>query len=346
MSTNTYVTPADVTPNTTVGAVEIGALFMAFILGIMTIQTYNYYRKYPNDPTWLKSCVMFVMVCVVGHTASMLSCIYTIAVTDFGMAQAEIMDPLPLGFSTSLVFSGFLGPVVQSYFAYRIHRLSSFIYMPVICWAISLGRFIISITASTIAFRTPSLLDFRVHHRWTLTTILALGMINDVLIAGNMCYYLKGERDFSLRMGRSSKSLDKMMAYAIETGLLSSLTAVASCISMFTMPDNLVWLAFYILVGGIFANSLLASLNARPVKIDESEMVIDLSSHPTHSSTAVHPTPRWTRFRRTDLPSQDAFASPKISETSNPSQNTFVNPKGSLSSISPRSTSMTSKTLI
>jgi hypothetical protein len=39
-------------PHATIGALEIGVLLSAFLFGIVTVQTFMYFKKFPND-TWM-----------------------------------------------------------------------------------------------------------------------------------------------------------------------------------------------------------------------------------------------------------------------------------------------------
>ncbi|KAH7922196.1 hypothetical protein BV22DRAFT_1197622 [Leucogyrophana mollusca] len=273
-------TPDSEYPNSAIGALMIGSLVMTFAFGIATIQTYHYYRNYPRDPVWLKSLVTLVLLCIVGHCATVLSGMYAISVTDFRVGQtmgsAELLGPLPPGFVSSILLSGFLGPAVQGYFAQRVYVLSGSMIIPIFCWTLSALRFTGSIAAAAFAFHHMSLQTFAVEFGWLIMTLLVMGAVNDGVIAGNMCYYLKSEKDFVLRMGRSARSLDQMMAFTIETGLITGLTAAVILVFFLSMPSNLAWFALFLVFGEIFANTFLASLNARRVRTDINETVISL----------------------------------------------------------------------
>jgi hypothetical protein len=39
-------------PHATIGALEIGVLLSSFLFGIVTVQTFMYFKKFPND-TWM-----------------------------------------------------------------------------------------------------------------------------------------------------------------------------------------------------------------------------------------------------------------------------------------------------
>jgi hypothetical protein len=46
-----------VDPDNTLGALQVGGAIMVFLFGIDTLQTYYYFRRYPNDRLWIKLLV-------------------------------------------------------------------------------------------------------------------------------------------------------------------------------------------------------------------------------------------------------------------------------------------------
>jgi hypothetical protein len=49
--------PSSVDLNGSLGAIEIGAVLGAFLFGLETLQTFNYYRDFPKDSKFLKATV-------------------------------------------------------------------------------------------------------------------------------------------------------------------------------------------------------------------------------------------------------------------------------------------------
>lgn len=49
--------PAHLNVNATLGALEVGVLVSVFLFGMVTVQTYSYYRKFPRDMDWIKILV-------------------------------------------------------------------------------------------------------------------------------------------------------------------------------------------------------------------------------------------------------------------------------------------------
>jgi len=94
--------------------------------------------------------------------------------------------------------------------------------------------------------------------RWRASIWLISGAVNDILIASILSYYL-----WSQRTVMSSRVVDKLIAYAINTGMLTSILAFIDIGLFISMPGNYIHLAFNFVLGRIYTNSLLASLNMR-----------------------------------------------------------------------------------
>ncbi|KAG2001976.1 hypothetical protein CC2G_004829 [Coprinopsis cinerea AmutBmut pab1-1] len=67
----------------------------------------------------------------------------------------------------------------------------------------------------------------------------------------------------SLRSSPMNKVLDTLILYAFENGFLTTLAALLSLITWLTMKHNLIFLATHFIIIKFYANSLLATLNAR-----------------------------------------------------------------------------------
>ncbi|KAJ7088888.1 hypothetical protein B0H15DRAFT_1022378 [Mycena belliarum] len=59
--------------------------------------------------------------------------------------------------------------------------------------------------------------------------------------------------------------VNRLILFTINTGLLTSLCAIASLVSLIVSPKTLIYASFYFCIGRLYSNSLLASLNARNI---------------------------------------------------------------------------------
>ncbi|SJL15367.1 uncharacterized protein ARMOST_18860 [Armillaria ostoyae] len=157
-------------------------------------------------------------------------------------------------------FNGFTAFLVQSFLTLRVWRLSN---RKILVTAI-VALLVVAEFGCVIAFGTLALIN--VHTFAELATLKylsisvnALAASGDVLIAGTLCLLLHRSRT-----GFQKKVLTrKQILFAVNTGLLTSICAVASLISILTAPNTFIYIAFFFCVGRLYSNSLLATLNAR-----------------------------------------------------------------------------------
>jgi len=166
----------------------------------------------------------------------------------------------------SILFSAFIGPLVQAWFAYRVLKLSGTLFIPILCWFLSSLRCGATVTVGIEALLATSVLQFERDYKWLLTSILAVGAAVDVIIAASLCYFLRQHRATSFQ--RTVKMINQMMIWTIETGLVTSIGAVSMLICFLYMEDNFIWIAIFTFLAKLFSNSLLVALNARNVKRD------------------------------------------------------------------------------
>jgi len=97
---------------------------------------------------------------------------------------------------------------------------------------------------------------------WVFTLGLSLSSAVDIIITAWLCYFLR-----AIRRSAASTTMihvvDTLTLYTLENGSLTCVATTASLICWLTMPRNLVFLGLHFVIGKLYANSLLASLNTR-----------------------------------------------------------------------------------
>ncbi|KIM82189.1 hypothetical protein PILCRDRAFT_820556 [Piloderma croceum F 1598] len=268
MSTVPFTVVPVIDLNNTVGALEIGVQISTFLFGILSCQTWIYYHRFPKDSIISKLLVALIWFLELGHTISVSHSIYIITVVDSDNPLKFISVPKSL--DVGILFSAFIGPIVQAWFANRVRKLSGKLYVPIICWFLSFLRLAATIAAGVEALLATSVITYVAQFRWLLTFILAVGAAVDVIIAAALCFHLKQHRATSFQ--RTIKLINQTMIWTIETGLVTSVTAVVMLICFLAMQHNFVWISIFTFLAKLFSNSLLAALNARLTNRDgESE---------------------------------------------------------------------------
>ncbi|KAG2022335.1 hypothetical protein CC2G_000095 [Coprinopsis cinerea AmutBmut pab1-1] len=174
----------------------------------------------------------------------------------------EHSDFIPAPISLSIVTTGFLTFLVHLFFAERIHRLSG-------------GKWILTVTVILIAgarlgfacatagqmLRLKSFAKFVVVSSWTFTLGLALSSAVDLIVTVSLFLLLRDTvGPDTLRLGRI---IDSLVMYTIEIGSMTFIFTVISMICWLAMRHNLVFLGLHFIIGKLYANSLLATLNTR-----------------------------------------------------------------------------------
>ncbi|KAJ7110614.1 hypothetical protein C8R44DRAFT_883745 [Mycena epipterygia] len=228
----------------TLGALLIGTLVSYALFGVTTTQAYIYYGRFPNDSRKLKAMVAAVWCGELGHLICIGHSLYVMVITDYGHPERLAHLPASLFVATSL--GGLVSSSVQSFFAYRIYALSNSLWIPCICWALSVFRVVPS---SISAFN------------WLFVTVWTVSVVNDVLIAGTLVFLLYRERGHARK--RTTAVVDKLIAWTIETGVVTSIAGIIMLGFFAWMRSNFIWMAWFLVITRLFSNSLLASLNSR-----------------------------------------------------------------------------------
>ncbi|KAJ7470747.1 hypothetical protein FB451DRAFT_1472262, partial [Mycena latifolia] len=244
------------------GAVQIGVVVSCVLFGVTTTQTYIYYSRFPDDSPGLKFLVAFVWFFEGAHVACLVATQYQWTVSNFGNFEGLLLVPWTL--AISVAFSGIIGASVQAFFAFRIYRLSQSLYIPGVSWLLSCSRVLLSITVAVYGSeRNVLATTFKRQRAWMFYTLWLGATVNDSIIAGTLVYWFyRSRRCIEGRMS-SATVVDKLIAWTIETGVITGASSFLVTVMFIAMQKNYIWLAIYTVTARLYANSLLASLNSR-----------------------------------------------------------------------------------
>ncbi|KII90732.1 hypothetical protein PLICRDRAFT_39309 [Plicaturopsis crispa FD-325 SS-3] len=269
--------------DSSVGALEIGILVSLFLFGTTTVQAFVYFQRFPRDVTTLKLLVSVVWCLELLHTMAVSHSLYTETVTWYGR-EIGPNSKNPWSLNAAIVLSGLISPLVQAFFAHRVHAVSGQLPIPVFCWIVLFLRFVAIIILGIAAFLMTDLVQFTTQWRWGFYFVLIASAVVDVTIAVSLCYYLIQKR--SEVMQSTARIIDRLITWTLQTSLVTCLTTVTLLISYVAMPNTSIWLGLFIILCRLFSNSLLASLNGRAAlrpgrDVEAPNNVADLQSPPT-----------------------------------------------------------------
>ncbi|KDR71132.1 hypothetical protein GALMADRAFT_229776 [Galerina marginata CBS 339.88] len=256
--------------NGILGAVEVATFLSLVLYGVSLSQGYTYFRYSGGDRVSLKLMTF--------HSFTAAMAIYYDTITRWKTAEA---NSYPI--STNVIFETLITLLVQCFFSLRVYRLSKKPSAGIACCALALFRFIAGSIITVEDFldvpNMPNGIEQIERLSWLITAGLACGSASDILIAAFMTYYLR-KLASPANLDSTTEVINRLVRFALQTGLITSMTSLA-VIGCFQAMPNLVWFSLYILLAKLYSNSLLVSLNARPRKLE----ITDIEK--THASKLV-----------------------------------------------------------
>ncbi|KAJ7100471.1 hypothetical protein C8R44DRAFT_352830 [Mycena epipterygia] len=242
---------------TTVGAILIGGLFASLLGGMVNLQSMLYYRSYKKDPLLVKSLIFCVWLLDNLHTGFIWGSLWHCLIEDYGMPDR--IDFIP--WCLTLILTALMTFLVHCFFAHRIFLLSKrnwFMTLPVL--ALALVRLAASSVSTWAMLHYQVFALFKLHAGWIFTLGLAVSSANDILITGLLVHLFRSNKSGT---GRLNHVIDKLILYGLETGSLTSIGIFVTMLCWVTMPQVLIFLGLHFVIGKLYANSLLVTLNTR-----------------------------------------------------------------------------------
>ncbi|KAI0344591.1 hypothetical protein BDW22DRAFT_1063395 [Trametopsis cervina] len=243
----------------TFGALLVGGVISTFLSGAVSMQAYLYARTFPKDRSAVKFLVSVTWLLDVFHSSMVAMSLWEYLIA--GFESPTVHDKIFWSLGMTVASTAILTFLVHCFFVHRLYKLSKgklILALPIA--SVALFRLAAACVTTAEMIRLGSFALFLHQFRWVFTLGLVLSSVADVLIASGMCFYLKQNRTGSRELDRV---IDSVIYYTIENGILTSIATILSLIFWLAMPHNLVYMGMHFAISKLYANSLLASLNAR-----------------------------------------------------------------------------------
>ncbi|KAJ7063707.1 hypothetical protein C8F01DRAFT_1134040 [Mycena amicta] len=285
--------PADFNPADPLGDLEIGVLVAYALFGVTTSQVYTYYTRFPNDSYSMKLWVAFIWLCEAAHVGCIAQTLFAATIKDY--MHPERLGGVSLAMLISIVFTGVIAALVQSFFGLRIYKLSRKPYIPFIIFVLALAQIVFSIVPFIGAHQIS---EIEQQQSWVIYAELGSSAANDFIIAATIVVHLWSEKSHA--HDGTVVVLQKIILWTIETGIITSAAALLALILFATKPESFGWLAVEVVVAKLYSNSLLASLNSRstlramrtgqtiPSNVDSYGMHVNISTNVEVSKSYGH----------------------------------------------------------
>ncbi|KAI0778797.1 hypothetical protein BD413DRAFT_609365 [Trametes elegans] len=244
---------------TSLGAILCGGMVCTGLSGVVGMQTVLYFRLFTRDLTSTKFKVAVVFVLDLLHSAMIAAANYMYLVSNFG--EEDVTDHVFWTVGVSIALTAVITVCVHLFFSLRLFKLSKGNYWITIPIAVlAVARVVAAFVTAVELIRLKSFSAFGDQFRWVFTLGLVLSSVVDGLITAGLCFYLRRHRGGT---GRFDHILNTVTLYTVENGLLTSVTTIVSLIFWLVKSDELIYLGLHFAISKLYANSFLASMNAR-----------------------------------------------------------------------------------
>ncbi|EAU85428.2 hypothetical protein CC1G_12567 [Coprinopsis cinerea okayama7 len=244
----------------TFGAMLVGVWIAIAMYGMTTLQTYYYYYHYPKDRMSIKILVGSIWALDTLHVIFMCHAMYYYLIKNFG-------NTLPLAAGnwsliSSITINVVIAFVVQAFFTQRIYALCrrrKWLITGVIGFTV-LGHFVFGIETVVFIYIKKEFSRLREMQYYAAVPFAIFVVLSDVLISAALCTFLDNSRT---GYEDTNSMINRLMVFSINRCVLICVVAIVELVVFIAKPHSLYVFAVDFIVGKLYANSLLASLNSR-----------------------------------------------------------------------------------
>ncbi|KAH8826050.1 hypothetical protein DL96DRAFT_1816501 [Flagelloscypha sp. PMI_526] len=241
----------------TIGCLFWGMLAATGLWGIGALQMWYYFDKYRNDKKAHIILVCLVFASDTCHQGLIMHALYMYCIRRWGNLDA--LSYLTTSLYQDVTLNGITGYMVQCFFVHRIWAFKKNILVVSGIFILITANLVLQFVYVALGAHLPTFTSLLSIKAISLS-INALTAVCDVLISIAMCQDLyRAKTGFAW----SDSVINRLMLFAINSGLVTSLCAVGSLLFYLALPKTLVYFGLYLTIGRLYQNSLLATLNAR-----------------------------------------------------------------------------------
>jgi len=250
--------PADVAAPLLLGTVWNWSLY-----GVLLVQLYVYSYNFPKDRILLKLLVYGLFLLETLQTASSGADLYYWFASGFGNME-RLSDPHASAFDVPIV-GAIASLAVQFFFAYRVWVLSNknslWICLIIGICACSTVDAAAAFAGGIEAHISKAFASGRRLKALALTWLIG-NTVTDILITVGMLYHLT-KRRVTEGWPFGSRGLQKVVRLTVETNVMTTTVATISLLMVVIFPDKNWYACPTAIVGKLYSNTLLVSLNNR-----------------------------------------------------------------------------------
>ncbi|KAI0636109.1 hypothetical protein C8Q77DRAFT_616362 [Trametes polyzona] len=261
----------------TIGVAYLGVAISSAVYGITCIQTFQYYRspRGSADTPFLRFIVLILWMLDSTHQALIVQIVYHYLVLNYANASALLRTVWSI--PTEIIVNAVIACIVETFFVMRIWKLSRNAFVTGACMLFTLAHLTMNLVFPIRTFFYPVLVEAETKLKSTGSSGLGVAVLADVSISAAMVWYLRKGRT-GLR--KSDDMIGRLIMLTITTGSFTTMFVIANLVAYLAAPAELYVLFFNFMLGKLYINSLLTSLNSRTYVRGGNEATMQVNSIP------------------------------------------------------------------
>ncbi|TBU43126.1 hypothetical protein BD309DRAFT_131822 [Dichomitus squalens] len=235
--------------------VLLGGFVALYLSGAVFMQVVVYFQIYQAEAWTTKSIVLVLWVLDILHSAMICIANWQNLVVDYGAYNT--LDNITWSIPVTIALTALTTAIIHCFFIRRIFKLSRgnwFITLPLLLLAL------LRVVTTAEMLRLRSYVLFIQDFAYIFTLGLAVSAALDILITSILCYYLRRGRE---GFAPINHMIDLLILYTVENGMITCIATALSLFFWLFMRSNFAFLGMHFVINKLYANSIMASLNAR-----------------------------------------------------------------------------------
>ncbi|KIY62263.1 hypothetical protein CYLTODRAFT_427043 [Cylindrobasidium torrendii FP15055 ss-10] len=244
------------------GPLVLGYMWGYCLYGMLVVQTYMYYETFKKDRIGIKAVVWSIFI---------LETVFTIMTTiaawnqyGDGWGDLDTLTHIDWSWEPLPPLNGLLATIAQGFYIWRIYNLTKSIWLPILLFSISLMQCCMAWYYAIYVSLNDLLLIKLLEKEAFVSAWLAGSATCDILITVSLVYILSRRRTKS-SFDYTSSLVGRLIRYTMETGFLTTFGAIVELILWLTMQTNFIHFIFFLIIGRLYSNALMGTLNARSI---------------------------------------------------------------------------------
>ncbi|KAL1942183.1 hypothetical protein VTO73DRAFT_6247 [Trametes versicolor] len=246
--------------NASIGSLFIGYTLSLWLYGVTLSQIGLFFHNSSRESSRHQRVIVWLLFVLENAQTIALSEGLWLYVVNYHANPTRLARP-PRAFGVLVYTTSLNNLLVRSVYAYRMHQLGVSIVLPTIV-------VILSILVSTLAciYGTQGVTMVTWGSRkalaWTFYAGYSCELAADLIITATMVIMFAQK---NVGMRSSDRFTQTLLVYFLNSGLLVMMCVIGSTVAYIKLPNSFAFLGFYLVLGKLYANSLLGSFNARDV---------------------------------------------------------------------------------